>query len=277
MKNKKRLMTVGLSLLILGSLSACGTSAKSKSKQAEAITVGTSGAPKPFTYVGSNKKIQGFDIDTVRAIDQQLPQYKFSFTKTEFPSILGGLTAGRFQVGANNFAYNPSRAKRYYYSKPIFHDKYVLVVPKKDHQIKQFDDIAGKTTVSAPAVNFTTAIENFNQHAKVKSKITYSSEDASKQIQDVQSGKVDYVLIDKPLYDNYQKTYHFDNVKAVSLDLSDTKKISKTTPYSFLLVSKTQGGKKLLDQINDAIVKIQKNGTAQKISEKYFGENYIPK
>ncbi|MBU9789424.1 transporter substrate-binding domain-containing protein [Lentilactobacillus sp. IMAU92037] len=34
---------------------------------------------------------------------------------------------------------------------------------------------------------------------------------------------------------------------------------------------------KLLKQINAAITKIQKDGTAKKVSEKYFGENYIPK
>ncbi len=118
----------------------------------------------------------------------------------------------------------------------------MIVVKKNNHTIKSFDDIAGKTTISAPGVNFTTAVETFNKKAKVKSKITYSNEDPAKTLQDVQDGKYDYVLIDKPLYQNYQKTYHLSGIKAVNLTQLDSKQISASTPYSYLLVEKNARG-----------------------------------
>lgn len=277
MKLKKTILyTLGIGLLLAGgafTLSACS---KSSASDVTTVTVGTSGAPKPFTYV-ANGKIKGYDIDTLRAVDKILPKYKFEFKKTEFSSILAGLDSGRFQIGANNFASNAERQKKYYYSKPIFSDEYVIVVQKNDNSISKFADIAGKTTVSSPGINFTTAIETFNKTASTKSKITYSQEDPSKQIQDVQDGKYDYILVDKPLYNNYQKTYKYTNVKAIDLDTSDTKQISSTVPYSYLLISKTEDGKKLLKQVNKAITKIQENGTAKKISEKYFYGDYVPK
>ncbi|KRK47281.1 transporter substrate-binding domain-containing protein [Secundilactobacillus kimchicus] len=279
MKIRQRLTVLAAAaLIILGGLglSGCSKSTKADNKT-QTITVGTSGAPKPFTYVNSHQKLVGYDIDTVRAIAKEIPGLKVNFQKTEIPSILAGLDSGRFQVGANNFASNPQRREKYYYSKPTFKDQYVIVVKKNNHTIKSFDDIAGKTTISAPGVNFTTAVETFNKKAKVKSKITYSNEDPAKTLQDVQDGKYDYVLIDKPLYQNYQKTYHLSGIKAVNLTQLDSKQISASTPYSYLLVEKTPEGKKLLKKINAAITKIQANGTAKKISETYFYGDYTPK
>lgn len=244
---------------------------------ATTVQVGTSGAPKPFTYVNDQNKIVGYDIDTVRAIDKVLPAYKFEFKKMEITSILTSIDAGRIQVAANNFASNAQRRKKYYYSKPIFKDQYVIAVKKTDNSIQKFSDIAGKTTIGTPGINFTTAVEKFNKVSKEKSKITYSQEDAAKTLQDVQDGKYDYVLIDRVLYDNYQKTYQLNGIKAISLSAKDTKKISASIPYSYLLIEKTAEGKKLLKAINKGIDKIQSNGTAVKISKKYFNEDYVPK
>lgn len=277
-KSRKIALTLGIEIFLIGgvaTLTGCSNGNKSANK-VTTVTVATSGAPKPFTYV-DGKKIKGFDIDTARAVDKVLPDYKFKYKKTEFSSILAGLDSGRFQIGANNFAANAQRKKKYYYSKPIFQTKDVIVVQKSNNTIKKFADIAGKTTISQPGINFTTAVEKFNKTTSNKSKITYSQEDAAKTLQDVQNGKYDYVLIDEPLYKNYQKTYHLTGIKAVQLSQNDTKKISRSIPQSYFLITKTAGGKKLLKQVNKGITKIQKNGTAQKISEKYFDSNYIPK
>lgn len=274
--NKHLLVGLGILVLLLGSLPLLTSCGKQASGQTT-IVVGTSGSPKPFSYVNGKQKLVGYDVDMVRAIDRELPHDRFTFKKTEFSSILEGLDSGRYQMGANNFAANAQRRKKYYFSKPIFRDQYVLVVQSRNTDMHHFDDIAGKTTVNTPGINFTTAIEQFNKTASVKSKITYSQEDASKQLQDVQDGKVDYVLMDKPLYNNYQSTYHFKNVKAIDLDISDTKKISPNTPYDYLLIAKTPDGKKLLKQVNRAITKTQQNGTAQKLSQKYFHGDYVPK
>ncbi|KRM30779.1 amino acid ABC transporter substrate-binding protein [Agrilactobacillus composti DSM 18527 = JCM 14202] len=268
--------------LFLGAVLALGIGAAiltnpQATQAATTVSVGTSGGPKPFTYVDDNNKLVGYDVDTVRAIDKVVPEYKFTFQKMEITSLLTSLDSGRIQVAANNFASNPQRREKYYYSKPVFRDRDVLVVLKDNKSIKKFDDIAGKTTIGTPGVNFTTAVEKFNKVAKNPSKITYSNEDAAKTLQDVQDGKYDYVLIDKVLYDNYQKTYHLDKIKAIELDSKDTKKISASIPYSYLLVEKTPEGKKILTAINKGITKIQSNGTAAKLSQKYFNGNYVPK
>lgn len=274
-KGRKLALTLEIGLFLVGGLTTLAGCSNSSKNKVTTVTVGTSGAPKPFTYE-SKGKIKGYDIDTARAVDKLLPGYKFTFKKTEFSSILAGLDSGRFEMGANNFAANAQRQKKYYYSKPIFKDQYVAVVQKNDNSIQKLDDIAGKTTITSPGINFTTALENFNKTASVKTKITYSQEDASKQVQDVEDGKYDYILIDKPLYENYSKTFNFKNTKAIDLDASDTKKISASTPYSYFLISKTPDGKKLLKKVNKAITKIQDNGTAKKISEKYFYDDYVP-
>ncbi len=93
MKIRQRLTVLAAAaLIILGGLglSGCSKSTKADNKT-QTITVGTSGAPKPFTYVNSHQKLVGYDIDTVRAIAKEIPGLKVNFQKTEIPSILAGL------------------------------------------------------------------------------------------------------------------------------------------------------------------------------------------
>ncbi|WP_165964786.1 transporter substrate-binding domain-containing protein [Periweissella cryptocerci] len=275
----KKMGILGITLAAGFILGGCGTKAastKSADSNVKTIVVGTSGMPKPFTYADENGKLAGYDIDTVRALDKELKQYKFEFKKTEITSVLAGLDAGRFQIGANNFGYNDERAEKYLYTKPTFQDWFVLVVRNNNQTIKQFADVAGKTTVATPGVNFTMALEKFNKTASTKTKITYSQEDPAKQVQDISSGKYDYALIDKPLFDAYKKEFKLTNLKGLDLSTSDEKKVTPRTPYSYLLVSKTDGGQQLVKDLNKAIVKIQADGTQAKISQKYFGEDYVP-
>lgn len=275
----KKIGVLGIALaatFVLGACGAKGATNKSTNSNVKTIVVGTSGMPKPFTYADENGKLAGYDIDTVRALDKELKQYKFVFKKTEITSVLAGLDAGRFQVGANNFGYNDERAEKYLYTKPTFQDQFVLIVRNSNQSIKNFNDVAGKTTIATPGVNFTQALEKFNKTASTKTKITYSQEDPAKQVQDVASGKYDYALLDKPLFAAYQKEFKLTNLKGVNLSTADEKKVTPRTPYSYLLVSKTDDGKQLVKDLNQAIEKIQANGTQSKISNKYFDEDYVP-
>jgi polar amino acid transport system substrate-binding protein len=265
-----------IALISLLGLATLAGGAQSANAAAKTIVVGTSGAPKPYTYVNDKNKITGYDIEILRAIDKITPQYKFTYKKAEIPAVLGGVDSGRFQIGANNFGWNKARAKKYTYSKPIFNDEYVLAVRKDDNSIKNLSDISGKTTENQAGVNFTLAVQNFNKaHPKAKAKQTYTAAEEPKILQDVQSGKYDFNLLDGPLYDSISKQYHFTNLKAVKLKGKDVKAIGD--PHSHFLTSKTAQGKAINKALNKGLVKLEKNGTLTKISKQFFGKDYSPK
>lgn len=257
--------------------STAASSAASSSTAADRtkIVIATGGMPKPFTYVNDKNELEGYDIEVVKAIFGTLPQYEISFEKTEFPSIFAGLDSDRYQVGANNFAMNEKRKEKYIYTNAIFKNQYVIAVKDDRTDIKSFADLQGKTTEVTAGVNYTTALENYNKdHTDKPVKLQYTEADLLPILQNVESGKYDFQLIDAAMLKNYINEYKL-KIKTVVLSEEETKLIG--APFSYLLVSKGPNGEQLSKDINGALDKLVKDGTIGKISIKYFGDDFSPK
>lgn len=279
MTNKKK-WTIAISVLVvlalaLGLVFFNGSKHKQGTKQI-VVTVATSGSPKPFTYVDGKDQLTGQNIELLKAVFKKLPQYKLKLEKTEFDSIFSGLNSGRYQMGVNNIAKNPERQKNYLFSDPMFKNSYVVIYKSDNKEAKQansWDDLAGHSTVGSTGVNTSTAIEEFNKkHPDKKIDLNYSEEDLTTQLQGVESGKYDFLLMDKPMFEYYQKELGLKLTgKPVSGDLE---KELLSEPYSYFVFSKDQ--KQLQKDVNKALKEVTGDGTSKKINEKYFGEDYSP-
>lgn len=240
------------------------------------IYAATGGAPKPFTFVDSSNQLTGHNIELIKAIFDRLPQYKLEIEVTDFPSIFAGLDSDRYQIGVNNFAKNEKRKEKYLFTDPIFANEYVAIFAKdnkKAESINTWEDLAGLKTISQSGINITTALENYNTANPQKAiNIEYSDEDLVLQIQDVEAGKYDFVLMDKPMFEYYEKEFNF-NVTGVSIS-SDVAKDLMEEPYSYLIVSK--GNEKLVEDLNQALKEVIEDGTSKEINLKWFGSDYSP-
>ena len=67
----------------------------------------------------SQGNLTGYDIEVARAVFKKLPQYKVKFQVTDFSGISPGIDSGRYQMGANDFGWEKSRAEKYYFSSPL--------------------------------------------------------------------------------------------------------------------------------------------------------------
>lgn len=240
------------------------------------IYAATGGSPKPFTFVDSTNQLTGHNIELIKAIFDRLPQYKLEIEVTDFPSIFAGLDSDRYQIGVNNFAKNEKRKEKYLFTDPIFANEYVAVFAKdnkKAESINTWEDLSGLKTISQSGINITTALENYNAANPQKAiNIEYSEEDLVLQIQDVEAGKYDFVLMDKPMFEYYEKEFNF-NVTGVSIS-SDVAKDLMEEPYSYLIVSK--GNEKLVEDLNHALKEVIEDGTSKEINLKWFGSDYSP-
>lgn len=273
---KSGLKTVFVLLGLSFFLSGCNepSSNADSSKAKTKIVVATSAVPKPFVYVDKDNQLQGYDIDVVKALFQHLPQYELAFEKTEFPSILAGLDSDRYQIGANNFTMNDRRKEKYIYSDAIFKNQYVIAISPTNNDIHNFDDLAGKKTEVSPGLNYATALENYNlTHKDNPVLMTYTEADFIAILQNVESGKYDFQLIDQTmlqqLIDEHKLALNF-----IKLNDQDSQRIA--TPYSYLLISKGRKGQQLASDINVAIQQIMSDGTLSQISHKYFGADFSP-
>lgn len=280
-KKMKGITKVGILLTAAALIfTGCGSAASTGQEQGAEntaktkIVIATGGMPKPFSYVNPNNELEGYDIDVVKAIFKELPQYEIALEKTEFPSIFAGLDSDRYQVGANNFAMNKERQEKYIYTKPIFKNQFVIAVAEDRSDINSFTDLEGKSTEVQPGINYTTALEKYNQdHQDKPVVLNYSEAEMISVLQRVESGTYDFQLIDAPMLKVYIEEY---GLKLKSIPLTEEESDLIGNPYSYLLVSRGSNGEKLAADINGALKKLIDDGTVSKISEKYFGQDLAP-
>ena len=79
-------------------------------KQAGALRLATSLQWPPFDYTNGKGDAEGIDIDLIRLIAEKLG-LRLELTNVKFPSIVPGVTTGRFDVGMDQLARTPEREK----------------------------------------------------------------------------------------------------------------------------------------------------------------------
>lgn len=277
------LATAATASLLVGALSGCGTTSKAAEANAPAasdsevrtIYAVTGASPRPFTYYGDDDQVTGQNIELVEAIFEKLPQYELVWEVTDFPSIFAGLDSDKYQLGVNNFAKNAEREEKYLFTDPIFSNAYI-VVANKDLELADevsFSDLAGLSFVGQTAINSTTAIENYNEeNPDNQIEIVYTEEDLNIQLQDVEDGKYDFLIIDKPMYFGYYLPEFGYDLATHDLDGFGVGEGLD----SYLIVSKTAENEQLVEDINAALKEVIEEGTSKAINEKYFGDDYSP-
>ncbi|MGX7205493.1 transporter substrate-binding domain-containing protein [Enterococcus pingfangensis] len=259
-----------LSLAVVGT-AACGKKAAAEQPKKEEIVIATGAYPKPYAYE-EDGKLKGFDIDLAKAVFKELPQYTVSFEKTEFPSILAGIDTGRYQMGANSFAKSEERTKKYQFSDALYNNPMGIILPK-DSTIKSFDDLAGKKTSGEPAVSYSVLIEDYNKkHTDNPIKLSYTEEDMVKQFQNVENGKLDFKL-ESIIIANQVIEDQKLNLKTVEVPQGT---VDSRSAYSYFVFAKTKEGKALAKKVNKVLDSFREDGTLQKLSEQYFGKDYVP-
>ena len=276
MRTSLKVTFAALSLIAAGALVACSSGSKDSSDKAISVVIATDGATKPFTYSDSQGNLTGYDIEVARAVFKKLPQYKVKFQVTDFSGISPGIDSGRYQMGANDFGWEKSRAEKYYFSSPLSKSNNAVLV--KSGSYKTLADLAGKSTIGNPASNYTKSIQDWNKANPDKEiKISYSADSTSinTRFTQVESGKIDFMLYDKISLESAVKEQGFDNLKIedISMDTGD----AEHDGYEYFLFGKDSQGKKLQKDVNGVLAKMQADGSLAKISKKYLGGDFVPK
>lgn len=264
-------------VLAFGTLTGCGSDdGKTKSGDDVRVIYAVTGAsPRPFTYYGDGDQVTGQNIELVEAIFDKLPQYELRWEVTDFPSIFAGLDSDKYQLGVNNFAKNPEREEKYYFTDPIFSNAYIVVANENVNldSLVSVEDLAGYSFIGQAAVNVTTLVENYNDtNPEVAIDINYTEEDLNIQLQDIQSGKYDFTIIDKPMYFGYYQPEFGYDLNTYELDGYGVGQGMD----SFLIISKTDENKQLVEDINKALKEVIEEGTSKELNIKYFGDDYSP-
>jgi L-cystine transport system substrate-binding protein len=231
-----------------------------KIKSSGVFRIGTEGTYAPFTFHDEAGVLTGFDVDIGTDIAKRLgvrPQ----FIESQWDSLIAGLDVNRYDAVINVVSITDARKAKYDYSDPYITSYPALIVASGNTTIKSFDDLKGRKSANSVTSHFgTVATEHGAQVIPVQG--------FNEALDLVISGRVDATVNDSLSFFDFMKRRPDAPVKIVALDNS-----AGSRDESGVLIRK--GSPKLRDAINAALAGMMKDGTYEKISQKYFGKNVL--
>lgn len=288
MKLYKRLLSLGLALLMTAGLAACGNSNSTSSADADAsaassegstdevtvIKIGISTDSMPNCYLDENGELAGENYEVMCLVDEALPQYEFEYEPLTQDVILTGMDTGTYQVGVFNAWYTEERAEKYLFPEyPVSGGVQGLVVAAdsgltagvKEDVLTQFAE-AGLTMVPvSPGDSSDSTFSEYNETHDVKINYEAVEEiDISTSIRYIMQGRYDGAQFFMSNYTTVEDEVDPDN---------ETMFLPYTDGGFGTWVVYAKGQEDLVAAVDGVMEQLFADGTMAAISQKYYGEN----
>ncbi len=257
---KKTISVIMAVLMICALLTACGGSAQesgessalAKVQAAGKLTVATSPDFPPFESL-ENGEVVGIEIDILQIICEKLG-VELDIQQMDFDSVLPGVQAGKFDLGASGISVTEKRQKNV-----LFTDPYCLaaqaIVVTEGSSVTCKADLEGKKV----SVQTGTTAETFCMEAGYEVSSFTANSDAQAALV---SGKVDAWVIDDLTAADMVRIYNAEGGDQLVI-LSEA---MTTEPYAFAFAF---GSEDLVEEINTILNTLVEDGTVTSIFEKY--------
>jgi L-cystine transport system substrate-binding protein len=221
------------------------------------ILIGTEGTYPPFTFHDDSGKLTGFDVEIATEVAKRMG-VQAEFKETQWDAMFAGLDAKRFDMVANQVGIKPEREEKYAFSKPYITSTAVLIAHEENDEIKSFEDLKGKKAAQSMTSNYAdmarkngaeiVGVEGFNQAVEL-----------------ILSKRADVTINENLSFLDFKKAKPDAKVKIVAE--------SDDASQSGLMFRKDS--ETLVESVDAALSDMLADGTYDKISLKWFGENVL--
>jgi polar amino acid transport system substrate-binding protein len=219
----------------------------------------------PFD-ISDNGVYKGVDRELVDAVGAVLG-VKVKYLDLPWTSVLPGLEAKKFDICIAPVTITKERMKRYLFTVPIADATAALMKRANDSSIQKPEDIAGKTVGGQKGTSQVAQLKEFaaklGKPVEVKEYV-----DNNQSYADLAAGRIDASVNSLP------------NLAYAAAQRSDTFAIVAPPfgqPTYFSWVGRLDD-KTFIDAVNDALVKVETDGTMAKIQKTWFGQSMdLPK
>ena len=228
----------------------------------------------PYDFVDKDGKSDGYEVAVLKEIDKKLPQYKFEYTGTSDDDLLIGLESGKYDIGTKGAWYTDERAKKFIIPKdPIGASVIGFTIRKedKDKNISDFAKQKGKLVPISPQNAQWNVIKDYNDKHKDQPIELTSAE--SFQVSDA------YAWVLENRYDAYFDIKLSFEKAVTDKDGAYHQYADKLTwfPYkgipTYPLFHRDSKNEEFSKEYTKAIKELKEDGTLEKLSKKYFGED----
>lgn len=258
--NWKKIMAVGLAAVsMMAFVSGCGSDTKTNSGELpKKIVVGLDDSFPPMGFKDENGKIVGFDIDMATEAAKRAGM-DVEFKAIDWSSKEAELKSKKIDALWNGLTITEERKKNILFSSPYMKDKAYIVVRNEDTSINGKADLAGKVVGVQQASSGEKALAEDPSGKTVKDTKSYA--DFVSAFMDLGIGRVDAVIADGVIA-RYLMTKEPGKYRIV-----------EGTDYGsddFGVGFRTEDTA-LRDKFNAILADMKKDGSADKIAEKWFG------
>ncbi|WP_392565081.1 amino acid ABC transporter substrate-binding protein [Utexia brackfieldae] len=257
MQIKQRLIA---GLLVIIALAGCD---KQSSETAQAtlpiLKVGTTGQSYPNGFKQDGQLV-GFDVEVTQAIAKELG-CQIEWVTAEFGGLMAQLEAKRLDTLANAVAVTAARQEKYDFSLPYSYYGSQLVINNQNSAIHSLADLKGKTISGVLGSNHINALKQAFPDDSITIR-TYETRDGA--MYDLVYNRVDAYINAKPILLAEMKRHN------LPFTLLGDPLIIEPVAFPF---NRNASGEKLKVAFDQAISKLQQNGTIKAISEKYYGQD----
>lgn len=246
--------------VVLMALAAFGCS--SSGKDSKDLVIGIDDKFAPMGFRDDKNEIVGFDIDYARAAAEQMGRTA-KFVPIDWKAKESELSSGRIDLIWNGYTITDERKEKVLFTKPYLKNSQVVVV-KADSSIAKLSDLAGKEVGLQALSSAADALDANPVKAQVK-KITEFPDNVL-ALADLKIGRVQAVVVDEIV-----ANYH------MSKDKGTFKLLEESLAPEEYGIGVKKGNDKLLQDLQQALDEMNKNGKAAEISNKWFGENKVLK
>lgn len=256
----KRKLPFVLGLLLgLGLLAGCSSPTTSGNSEfggnQKEFAYAMSGLYKPFNFK-ENGQLTGFDVEIGQALAEKMGMQPEPVTNP-WETLIQGLQSRKYDAIIGSMTITEERQKAVQFSKPYYRSGAQVFVEEFNTTIQSPNDLKGKKIGVVKASTYKQLA------AKYTDKIVEYDSDIT-ALMDLPTHRLDAVITDQMV--------GFRMIKEGAVKIKDVGK-PLTQDDQGIAVRREDTG--LLERINRALDEIIKDGTYQKISEKWFDRNIL--
>lgn len=219
---------------------------------AEVLKIGTNPNFPPFEFIDSQNKITGFDIDLIDAISKKVG-FEYEILTIGFDGLIPALKAGKIDMIVSGMSATEARKKVVDFTDSYYTTENLFIKRVNDNSVNSLADLQGKKI----GVQLGTVQELAARAMKgIK---TVSNQEIFSAIISLKEAKVDAVLVDSSIGYGYIKK----NPDLVAFFKE------KDGSDGFSMAFDKNKHTKLIAKINSAIDELKKDGTYDRLLDKY--------
>ncbi|MEK5162715.1 amino acid ABC transporter substrate-binding protein [Paenibacillus sp. FSL R5-0527] len=257
----KNIALIGLVLTVMLTALA-GCSGSGSGKGGNTLIIGIDDKFAPMGFRDEKNEIVGFDIDYAKAAAEKMGM-EATFQPIDWSSKESELNSGRIDLIWNGYTITEERKGKVLFTKPYLKNSQVIVT-LADSPISSIKDLAGKVV---GLQSLSSAADALNADP-IKSEIKTVTEfpDNVLALSDLKTKRLDAVVIDEVV-----ARYYMSKEEGAFKILGES-----LAPEEYGIGVK-KGNEELLNKLQKALDELNQDGTAARISEKWFGEDKVLK